>query len=109
MGKRSAYYRTFSSYLKEKFGQKVFRVSLDAGFTCPNRDGTLGYGGCIYCSPEGSWDRNLSRLIYALGIRYVGTKAAEVLMDTTIGCCVGEEVNFSNLSIEHSPIFFQVS
>jgi len=62
MGKRSAYYRTFSSYLKEKFGQKVFRVSLDAGFTCPNRDGTLGYGGCIYCSPEGSWDRNLSRL-----------------------------------------------
>ena len=62
MKKKTTYYRTFSSYLREKFGERVFRVSLDAGFTCPNRDGTLGYGGCAYCSPEGSWDRELSRL-----------------------------------------------
>ncbi len=56
------YYRSFSSYLKEKFGEKVYRISLDAGFTCPNRDGTLGYGGCAYCSPPGSWNRNLARM-----------------------------------------------
>ena len=49
-GKR---YRTFSSYLKETFGCRVHKVSLDAGFTCPNRDGTCGRGGCIYCSNEG--------------------------------------------------------
>jgi len=43
-------YKTFNRHLREIFGEKVFKVSLDAGFTCPNRDGTLGYGGCIYCS-----------------------------------------------------------
>jgi radical SAM superfamily enzyme len=49
------YYRSFSSYLKERFGEKVYRVSLDAGFTCPNRDGTLGYSGCAYCAGAASW------------------------------------------------------
>ncbi len=47
-------YRSLSSYLKEKFGDKVYRVSIDAGFTCPNRDGTLAYGGCIFCDEAGS-------------------------------------------------------
>lgn len=41
-------------YLKEKFGEKIFKVSLDGGFTCPNRDGTLSYKGCIFCSENGS-------------------------------------------------------
>lgn len=49
-GKR---YRTFNTYLKETFGCRVHKVSLDAGFTCPNRDGTCGTGGCSYCSNEG--------------------------------------------------------
>ena len=40
-------------YLKEKFGEKIFKVSLDGGFTCPNRDGTLSYKGCIFCSESG--------------------------------------------------------
>jgi radical SAM protein (TIGR01212 family) len=40
---------SFSRFLKEKFGQKVYRVSLDAGFTCPNVDGTAAVGGCVYC------------------------------------------------------------
>lgn len=42
-------YNTLSDFLKEKFGCKVFKVTLNAGFTCPNRDGTKGVGGCIYC------------------------------------------------------------
>jgi hypothetical protein len=46
-------YRAFSVYLKEKFGCKVYKVSLDAGFTCPNRDGRLGVGGCAYCNNQG--------------------------------------------------------
>lgn len=52
----TAYYRSFSAYLSEKFDQKVFRVSLDAGFSCPNRDPDVGTGGCAYCSAEGSWN-----------------------------------------------------
>lgn len=43
-------YRTFHDYCKETFGCKVYKLSLDAGFTCPNRDGTVGVGGCIFCS-----------------------------------------------------------
>ena len=43
-------------YLKETFGKKMFRLSLDAGTTCPNRDGTKGTGGCVFCSASGSGD-----------------------------------------------------
>lgn len=45
-------YITLSDFLKRKFGEKVFKVSLDAGFSCPNRDGKKGTGGCIYCNSE---------------------------------------------------------
>lgn len=41
-------------YLKNKYGEKIFKVSLDGGFSCPNRDGTLSYKGCIFCSENGS-------------------------------------------------------
>lgn len=52
-GKR---YYTWSKHLKEHFGHKVFKVALDAGFDCPNRDGTVAYGGCTFCSVAGSGD-----------------------------------------------------
>lgn len=47
-------YRPFSRYLREIFGCRVQKIPLDAGFTCPNRDGRVGFGGCIYCGPRGS-------------------------------------------------------
>lgn len=47
-------YKTVNDYYKEKFGTKVYKLSLDGGFTCPNRDGTVGTGGCIFCSAMGS-------------------------------------------------------
>ena len=47
-------YHTLDYFYRHKFGCKVFKVSLNAGFTCPNIDGTLGTHGCIYCSPSGS-------------------------------------------------------
>ena len=46
--------RLLNDYLRETFGCKVYKIALDAGFTCPNRDGTLGTGGCIFCSAGGS-------------------------------------------------------
>lgn len=49
-------YHTFNYYLKNKYHSKVAKVSLNAGFTCPNRDGTKGIGGCIFCSDSGSGD-----------------------------------------------------
>lgn len=49
-------YLSFNKYLKDKFGQKVYKISLDGGFTCPNRDGKTGTSGCIFCSKGGSGD-----------------------------------------------------
>ncbi len=47
-------YNSLSSYLKKEFGSKTIKLSIDGGFTCPNRDGTKGFGGCIFCSSNGS-------------------------------------------------------
>ena len=47
-------YFSISNYFKQTFGEKTIKLSLDAGFTCPNRDGTLGTGGCAFCSSSGS-------------------------------------------------------
>ncbi len=49
-------YKTLSAHYREMFGCKVYKLSIDAGFTCPNRDGTCGTGGCIFCSSSGSGD-----------------------------------------------------
>ncbi|NLC87264.1 MAG: TIGR01212 family radical SAM protein [Clostridiaceae bacterium] len=47
-------YRHLNEYYKEKFGERTLKICVDGGFTCPNRDGKLGFGGCIYCSEKGS-------------------------------------------------------
>ena len=47
-------YYSYSRFLKEYFGEKVYKICVDGGFTCPNRDGTLAYGGCSFCSQGGS-------------------------------------------------------
>lgn len=47
---------TINTYLKDYFGEKVIKLAIDGNFTCPNRDGTKGFGGCIFCSPQGSGD-----------------------------------------------------
>lgn len=54
-------YYSLNQYLKDTFGQKVYKIALDGGFTCPNRDGTLGSRGCIFCSGAGSGDFAESR------------------------------------------------
>ena len=48
--------RRVNAYYREKYGCKVYKLAIDGGFTCPNRDGTLGTGGCIFCSGSGSGD-----------------------------------------------------
>ncbi len=55
MNNESRYY-TLNEYCKATFGEKVYRLSLNGGMTCPNRDGTLSYGGCTFCSEGGSGD-----------------------------------------------------
>lgn len=49
-------YNSLDNYFKSVFGEKIYKVSLDGGFTCPNRDGTVAHGGCNFCSERGSGD-----------------------------------------------------
>lgn len=56
-------YKSLNYFLREKFGQKVFKISLDGGFGCPNRDGKISKGGCVFCSARGSGDYAGDRLL----------------------------------------------
>ena len=47
-------YNRLNEYLKNKFGERTLKICIDGGFTCPNRDGTKAFGGCIFCSEKGS-------------------------------------------------------
>lgn len=57
-------YYSLNAYFKHTFGEKCYKIALDGGFTCPNRDGTLGTGGCIFCSGSGSGDFSTSSCKY---------------------------------------------
>lgn len=56
-------YNQFSAYLKNRFGAKVYKITIDAGFSCPNRDGTISKGGCIFCDDSGSFSQAHSNLL----------------------------------------------
>lgn len=56
-------YYSLDFYLKQTFGEKIYRIALNGGMSCPNRDGTIGTGGCIFCSTGGSGDFAASRLL----------------------------------------------
>ena len=56
-------YNQYSAHLKNKFGAKVYKITLDAGFSCPNRDGTISTGGCIFCDEGGSFSQAHSNLL----------------------------------------------
>ena len=55
-------YYPFSKYLKDTHGKKVYKITLDSGFYCPNRDGTISNGGCIFCDETGSYSRCLEKM-----------------------------------------------
>jgi len=73
-------YRDYNTYLREIFGERVQKISLDAGFSCPNRDGTISTMGCIYCDSRGSGTGNMVNRGISLeeqvseGIRFAETK-----------------------------------
>jgi len=71
-------YKHLNKYLKEKFGERTLKICIDGGFTCPNRDGTVGIKGCIFCSEKGSGEHiNSSPNIINQVINYFKTYKAE--------------------------------
>lgn len=67
-------YNQYSAHLKNKFGVKVYKVTLDAGFSCPNRDGKISTGGCIFCDDGGSFSQAHSNLLSVEEQLDIGTK-----------------------------------
>ena len=57
------YYYSINEYLRKTFGEKVYKISLNGGMTCPNRDGTLSTKGCIFCSKGGSGEFSADKLL----------------------------------------------
>ena len=76
---RTKRYNDFSGYFRNQFTERVQKVSIDAGFSCPNRDGTKGYGGCTYCNNKTfkptycNLDNSVSRQVEE-GVQFFGKK-----------------------------------
>lgn len=73
-------YKHLNKYLKDKFGERTLKICIDGGFTCPNRDGTTGTGGCIFCSEKGSGDlikynKNISKQVTDYFLSYKSERA----------------------------------
>src|SRR5215475_3366539 len=77
-------YYAFSRFLRDRFGARVYRVTIDAGFTCPNVDGSVAVGGCVYCDnrsfspnrrlPRTTVQAQIERGIVLLGQRYAADR-----------------------------------
>ena len=74
-------YRTLNQHYQEIFGCKVYKLAIDAGFSCPNRDGTLGHGGCIFCSGEGSGEFAEKGCSVAQQLRQAKARVSEKIKD----------------------------
>ena len=77
-------YYSLDSYLKNTYGEKLYKIAIDAGFTCPNRDGTLGNGGCIFCSAGGSGDYAVKAAVHT-GIKEQLTTGISLFGDKKVG------------------------
>lgn len=71
-------YYSLDYYCKETFGEKLYKIALDGGFTCPNRDGTVGYGGCIFCSHGGSGEFAIPVDALSANVYSTSTSSADV-------------------------------
>lgn len=78
-------YKHLNTYLKEKFGERTLKICVDGGFTCPNRDGTLSYNGCIFCSEKGSGElinssKNISKQVEDYFLSYKSKRANKFII-----------------------------
>ena len=80
-------YNSISNFLKSEFGRKTVKLSIDAGFTCPNRDGSKGYGGCAFCSGGGSGELAAHSTMDETGITASISEQIETLSDKWPDAC----------------------
>ena len=92
--------QTINDYVKREFGEKLYKLAISGDFTCPNRDGKCGVGGCIFCSEDGSGDfaergmsvteqiekaKEINGNIISLGKRILRTETAAI---TAVSMCM---------------------
>ncbi len=97
------YFYSADEYFRETFGKKIFRLSLAGGTTCPNRDGTAGYGGCIFCSERGSGDFAAERTTSV----YAQIEAAKLQVKNKLpknGAPYGYVAYFQSFTVTYAPI-----
>ena len=70
-------FRSLNAYLKERFGEKIYKIALNGGMTCPNRDGKVGTGGCIFCSRGGSGEYAADKTLSVFDQIEAGKRAVE--------------------------------
>ena len=92
-------FRSFDDEMKARFGHKIYRLALDGGMTCPNRDGTLGTGGCIFCSPSGSGEFSAR----ACGSVAGQIETAKALVRSKVKAC-GYMAYFQNYTNTYAPV-----
>lgn len=91
-------FNTFAPYLRQRFGRPMYRIALDAGSTCPNRDGTKGFGGCTYCDVEGSGTGAFKTGADLTGQLLTGLK--RIARRTPAGGCIAYLQSYSNTYVE---------
>lgn len=96
-------YHSFDYHMKAIFGKKVYRLSLDGGMTCPNRDGTIGTGGCIFCSQGGSGDFAAPR---ELSLDAQIARAKERVARKTAGKDVSYIAYFQSYTNTYAPVSY---
>lgn len=99
------YYYSTDEYFKETFGKKMFRLSLDSGTTCPNRDGTCGIGGCRFCSASGSGDFAAKRTA-TVSLQIEEAKAQVKNKLPKNGAPYGYVAYFQSFTATHAPIAY---
>ena len=81
-------YNKLNEYLNNKFGERTLKICIDAGFTCPNRDGTVAKGGCIFCSERGSGDHI-----------HTSTSNFNSITEAKIGPSIGSHTGAGNIGV----------
>lgn len=90
-------YYSLDCYLKKTFGKKVYKLALDGGMTCPNRDGTVGTGGCIFCSAGGSGDFAAERSVSVKAqVEEAKARVAKKMRNSQSGCYIAYFQSYTN-------------
>jgi radical SAM superfamily enzyme len=94
-------YYSLNRYLRETFGEKLYKIALDGGFGCPNRDGTVGTGGCIFCSGAGSGDVGIAQNICCVTHILTPIPTAETDLPWQRGSADGQIASFGRTYLQH--------